>query len=241
MLKVKALLFDVFGTVVDWRSGIANEVKKIANKNKIVINANDFADAWRAEYQPAMEEIRKGNRSFTILDILHMENLKKISSRFGLDKLSSDDFDLLVKAWHRLPGWHDSSEGLNKLKTKFIIATQSNGNIALMVNMAKYSNLNWDVILGAEVVGHYKPEPEAYLKACRALHLNPEECMMVAAHDDDLKAASLQGMKTGYVHRPYEYGKDKLFDISEVNDYKGYRSWDFISKDLNDLAYQLGC
>ena len=241
MLKVKALLFDVFGTVVDWRSGIANEVKKIANKNKIVINPNDFADAWRAEYQPAMEEIRKGNRSFTILDILHMENLKKISSRFGLDKLSSDDFDLLVKAWHRLPGWPDSSEGLNKLKTKFIIATQSNGNIALMVNMAKYSNLNWDVILGAEVVGHYKPEPEAYLKACRALHLNPEECIMVAAHDDDLKAASLQGMKTGYVHRPYEYGKDKLFDISEVNDYKGYRSWDFISKDLNDLAYQLGC
>jgi len=241
MLKVKALLFDVFGTVVDWRSGIANEVKKIANKNKIVINGNDFADAWRAEYQPAMEEIRKGNRSFTILDILHMENLKKISSRFGLDKLSSDDFDLLVKAWHRLPGWPDSSEGLNKLKTKFIIATQSNGNIALMVNMAKYSNLNWDVILGAEVVGHYKPEPEAYLKACRALHLSPEECMMVAAHDDDLKAASLQGMKTGYVHRPYEYGKDKLFDISEVNDYKGDRSWDFISKDLNDLAYQLGC
>lgn len=241
MLKVKALLFDVFGTVVDWRSGIANEVKKIANKNKIVINPNDFADAWRAEYQPAMEEIRKGNRSFTILDILHMENLKKISSRFGLDKLSSDDFDLLVKAWHRLPGWPDSSEGLNKLKTKFIIATQSNGNIALMVNMAKYSNLNWDVILGAEVVGHYKPEPEAYLKACRALHLNPEECMMVAAHDDDLKAASLQGMKTGYVHRPYEYGKDKLFDISEVNDYKGDRGWDFISKDLNDLAYQLGC
>ena len=241
MLKVKALLFDVFGTVVDWRSGIANEVKKIANKNKIVINPNDFADAWRAEYQPEMEEIRKGNRSFTILDILHMENLKKISSRFGLDKLSSDDFDLLVKAWHRLPGWPDSSEGLNKLKTKFIIATQSNGNIALMVNMAKYSNLNWDVILGAEVVGHYKPEPEAYLKACRALHLNPEECMMVAAHDDDLKAASLQGMKTGYVHRPYEYGKDKLFDISEVNDYKGDRNWDFISKDLNDLAYQLGC
>ena len=241
MLKVKALLFDVFGTVVDWRSGIANEVKKIANKNKIVINPNDFADAWRAEYQHAMEEIRKSNRSFTILDIVHMENLKKISSRFGLDKLSSDDFDLLVKAWHRLPGWPDSSEGLNKLKTKFIIATQSNGNIALMVNMAKYSNLNWDVILGAEVVGHYKPEPEAYLKACRALHLNPEECMMVAAHDDDLKAASLQGMKTGYVHRPYEYGKDKLFDISEVNDYKGNRSWDFISKDLNDLAYQLGC
>ena len=241
MLKIKALLFDVFGTVVDWRSGIANEVKIIANKNKIVINADDFAVAWRAEYQPAMEEIRKGNRSFTILDVLHEENLKKIASRFDLDNLSSNDFDFLVKAWHRLPGWPDSSDGLNKLKTKFIIATQSNGNIALMVNMAKYSNLNWDVILGAEVVGHYKPEPEAYQKACNALNLDPTECMMVAAHHDDLKAASLQGLKTAYVHRPYEYGKDKLFDINEVNDYKEKRGWDFISIDLNDLAYQLGC
>ena len=110
-----------------------------------------------------------------------------------------------------------------------------------MVNMAKYSNLNWDVILGAEVVGHYKPEPEAYLKACEALNLNPSECLMVAAHDDDLKAASLQGMKTAYVHRPFEYGKDKLFDIAKVNDYKGDRKWDVISKDFNDLAYQLGC
>ena len=110
-----------------------------------------------------------------------------------------------------------------------------------MVNMAKYSNLNWDVILGAEVGGHYKPEPEAYQKACNALNLDPTECMMVAAHLDDLKAASLQGLKTAYVHRPYEYGKDKLFDINEVNDYKEKRGWDFISIDLNDLAYQLGC
>jgi 2-haloacid dehalogenase len=241
MLEVKALLFDVFGTVVDWRTGIANEVQSIAKKYNIELNADDFADAWRAEYQPAMEQIRNGSRGFAKLDILHLENLKKIAPRFNLNNLSIEDLDFLVTAWHRLPGWSDTSGGLNKLKRKFILATQSNGNIALIVNMAKHSNLNWDVILGAEVVGHYKPEPEAYLKACEALSLSPAECLMVAAHDDDLKAASLQGMKTAYVHRPYEYGKDKLFDIAQVNDYKGDRNWDIVSKDFNELAYKLGC
>ena len=241
MLKVKALLFDVFGTVVDWRKGIAREVESVAKKNDISLDPFDFADAWRAEYQPAMEEIRKGRRSFTILDILHMENLKKIAPKFNLHNISDEDFKFLVTAWHRLPGWPDSSEGLNALKKKYILATQSNGNIALIVNMAKFSNLNWDVILGAEVTGHYKPEPEAYLKACSALDLKTEECLMVAAHDDDLKAASLQGMKTAYVHRPFEYGKDKLFDIAQVNDYKSDRKWDIVSKDLKDLAKQLGC
>ena len=241
MLKVKALLFDVFGTVVDWRTGIAKEVESIAIKNDILLDPFDFADAWRAEYQPAMEEIRKGRRSFTILDILHMENLKKIASKFNLHNLTNEDFNMLVRAWHRLPGWPDSSDGLNALKKKYILATQSNGNIALIVNMAKFSNLNWDVVLGAEVIGHYKPEPEAYLKACNALDLKTDECLMVAAHDDDLKAASLQGMKTAYVHRPFEYGRDKMFDIAQVNDYKGDRVWDIVSSDLNDLAKQLGC
>ena len=241
MLKVKALLFDVFGTVVDWRTGIAREVESVAKKNDISLDPFDFADAWRAEYQPAMEEIRNGRRSFTILDILHMENLKKIASKFNLHNLSDEDFNMLVKAWHRLPGWPDSSDGLNALKKKYILATQSNGNIALIVNMAKFSNLNWDVVLGAEVIGHYKPEPEAYIKACSALNLKTEQCLMVAAHDDDLKAASLQGMKTAYVHRPFEYGREKMFDIAEVNDYKGNRKWDIVSKDLNDLAKQLGC
>ena len=241
MLKVKALLFDVFGTVVDWRTGIAKEVESVAKKNDISLDPFDFADAWRAEYQPAMEEIRKGRRSFTILDILHMENLKKIAPKFNMHDLSDDDFEFLVTAWHRLPGWPDSSDGLSLLKKKYILATQSNGNIALIVNMAKFSNLNWDVVLGAEVTGHYKPEPEAYLKACNALNFKTEECLMVAAHEDDLRAARQQGMKTAYVHRPFEYGKDKLFDIAEVNDYKGDREWDIVSRDLNDLAKQLGC
>ena len=241
MLKIKALLFDVFGTVVDWRTGIANEVKLIANKYDIKINAYEFADSWRAEYQPAMEEIRKGRRSFTILDILHMENLKKIAPKFNMHNLSDDDFEFLVTAWHRLPGWPDSSDGLNLLKKKYILASQSNGNIALIVNMAKFSNLNWDVVLGAEVIGHYKPEPNAYLKACNALKLKTEECLMVAAHENDLQAAKQQGMKTAYVHRPFEYGRDKLFDITEVNDYKDDREWDVVSKDLKHLAEQLGC
>ena len=241
MLKVKALLFDVFGTVVDWRTGIAREVESVAKKNDISLDPFDFADAWRAEYQPAMEEIRKGRRSFTILDILHMENLKKIAPKFNLHNISDEDFKFLVTAWHRLPGWPDSSEGLNALKKKYILATQSNGNIALIVNMAKFSNLNWDVILGAEVTGYYKPEPEAYLKACNALNFKTEECLMVAAHEDDLRSARQQGMKTAYVHSPFEYGRDKLFDINEVNDYKGNIEWDIVSRDLNDLAKQLGC
>ena len=241
MLEVKALLFDVFGTVVDWRTGVAREVESIADKYHISLDPLDFADAWRAEYQPAMEEIRKGRRSFTILDILHMENLKKIAPKFNLHNISDEDFKLLVTAWHRLPGWLDSSEGINLLKKKYILATQSNGNIALIVNMAKFSNLNWDVVLGAEVIGHYKPEPEAYLKACSALNFKTEECLMVAAHEDDLRAARQQGMKTAYVHRPFEYGKDKLFDIAEVNDYKGDRKWDIVSRDLNDLEKQLDC
>ena len=241
MFKVKALLFDVFGTVVDWRTGIARDVKIIADKHNISINPDDFADAWRAEYQPAMEEIRQGRRGFAILDKLHLENLKKLAPRFNLDNLSNEEYNFLVTAWHRLPGWPDSSEGLSKLKKKFILATQSNGNIALMVNMAKYSSLNWDVILGAEVVGHYKPEPESYQKACSALNLKTTECLMVAAHDDDLKAASLQGMKTAYVHRPFEYGREKLFDLAEVDDYKGDRYWDIVSADFHDLANQLGC
>ncbi len=241
MLKVKALLFDVFGTVVDWRTGIAREVESIAKKNDISLDPFDFADAWRAEYQPAMEEIRKGRRSFTILDILHMENLKKIAPKFNLQNLSDEDFRILLTAWHRLPGWPDSSDGLNILKKKYILATQSNGNIALIVNMAKFSSLNWDVVLGAEVIGHYKPDPNAYLKACSALNLETEECLMVAAHEDDLKAASHQGMKTAYVHRPFEYGKDKIFDIAKINDYKDNKRWDIVSRDFNDLAKQLGC
>ena len=234
MSAVTALLFDVFGTVVNWRDGISRDVSIIADQKGVSLDPAAFADSWRAEYQPAMEEVRSGRRSFTILDVLHRENLKKVATDFGLGALSAEDEDFLVTAWHRLPGWPDSSEGMLRLKQKFILGSQSNGNIALIVNMAKYANLPWDVVLGAEVVGHYKPQPEAYLNACTALGLATENCMMVAAHNDDLVAARAAGLKTAFVCRPTEHG------IGQTKDLHAEQDWEFVAQDFNNLADKLG-
>ena len=234
MSAVTALLFDVFGTVVNWREGISRDVAIIAAQKGVSLDPAAFADSWRAEYQPAMEEVRSGRRSFTILDVLHRENLKKVATDFGLGALSAEDEDFLVTAWHRLPGWPDSSEGMLRLKQKFILGSQSNGNIALIVNMAKYANLPWDVVLGAEVVGHYKPQPKAYLNACTALGLATENCMMVAAHNDDLVAARAAGMKTAFVCRPTEHG------VGQTKDLHAEQDWEFVAQDFNDLADKLG-
>jgi len=234
MSAVTALLFDVFGTVVNWREGISRDVAIIAGQKGVSLDPVAFADSWRAEYQPAMEEVRSGRRSFTILDVLHRENLKKVATDFGLGALSAEDEDFLVTAWHRLPGWPDSSEGMLRLKQKFILGSQSNGNIALIVNMAKYANLPWDVVLGAEVVGHYKPQPKAYLNACTALGLATENCMMVAAHNDDLVEARAAGMKTAFVCRPTEHG------VGQTKDLHAEQDWEFVAQDFNDLADKLG-
>ena len=234
MSTVTALLFDVFGTVVNWRDGISRDVSIIADQKGVSLDPAAFADSWRAEYQPAMEEVRSGRRSFTILDVLHRENLKKVATDFGLGALSAEDEDFLVTAWHRLPGWPDSSEGMLRLKQKFILGSQSNGNIALIVNMAKYANLPWDVVLGAEVVGHYKPQPKAYLNACTALGLATENCMMVAAHNDDLVAAREAGMKTAFVCRPTEHG------VGQTKDLHAEQDWEFVAQDFNNLADKLG-
>jgi 2-haloacid dehalogenase len=234
MSTVTALLFDVFGTVVNWRDGISRDVSIIADQKGVSLDPAAFADSWRAEYQPAMEEVRSGRRSFTILDVLHRENLKKVATDFGLGALSAEDEDFLVTAWHRLPGWPDSSEGMLRLKQKFILGSQSNGNIALIVNMAKYANLPWDVVLGAEVVGHYKPQPKAYLNACTALGLATENCMMVAAHNDDLVAARAAGMKTAFVCRPTEHG------VGQTKDLHAEQDWEFVAQDFNNLADKLG-
>ena len=234
MSAVTALLFDVFGTVVNWREGISRDVAIIADQKGVLLDPAAFADSWRSEYQPAMEEVRSGRRSFTILDMLHRENLKRVATNFGLGALSAEDEDFLVTAWHRLPGWPDSSEGMLRLKQKFILGSQSNGNIALIVNMAKYANLPWDVVLGAEVVGHYKPQPKAYLNACTALGLATENCMMVAAHNDDLVAARAAGMKTAFVCRPTEHGAGQTKDLLAEQD------WEFVAQDFNDLADKLG-
>ena len=235
MAKIEALLFDVFGTVVDWRSCISDEIRLLARNHELDCDADKLADEWRAQYQPAMEAIRSGQRDFTRLDILHAENLDHVLVANGINSFSASEKAHLVKAWHRLQGWPDTSAGLHRLKQRFIIAPQSNGNIALIVNMAKAADLPWDVVLGAEIVQTYKPRPEAYEQACDALGLNTADCMMVAAHNDDLFAARNTGMKTAFVKRPTEHGPQQTKDLTAESD------WDFCADSFLGLAEQLGC
>lgn len=233
--KLRALLFDVFGTVVDWRSSIINEGEKFNLDENQNVNWALFADKWRSMYQPAMEKVRNGSRSWTILDVLHRESLDLLISEFDLGYLDEDQRLHLNQVWHRLQPWPDSVAGLNRLKTKFIIAPLSNGNVSLLTNMAKHSNLNWDAILGAEVAGHYKPQPAAYLTAARLLGLSPDQCMMVAAHNDDLQAARCLGFTTAFIARPLEYGPNQKKDLTAESD------WDFICTSIEELAELLKC
>jgi len=232
---VKALFFDVFGTVVDWRNSIAAEVDRLSDAKGLGIDGQAFALAWRRRYQPAMKVIRSGDRGFVALDTLHRENLLEVLAEFGVDSLSEAEIDELNRAWHRLSPWPDSVPGLTRLKKKFIIATMSNGNVALMVNMAKNGGLPWDMILGAELSQTYKPQPETYLTGCRLLHLAPGECMMVAAHNSDLVAARDLGLKTAFIARPTEYGPEQTVDFKAEHDY------DIIADSMEDVADQLGC
>lgn len=232
---VKALTFDVFGTVVDWRNSIAAEAESLLAPKGHTLDWHGFADAWRARYQPAMQLVRTGARTFTKLDILHRENLEEILPEFGVTGLTEAELDRLNRAWHRLTPWPDSVPGLTRLKAKYVLATQSNGNVALMVNMAKHGGLPWDVILGAEVCQAYKPMPEAYLRAADLLGLAPEECMMTAAHNDDLKAAAAQGFRTAFVARPTEKGPGQTKDL------EADPSVDIAAGSFVELAEKLGC
>jgi 2-haloacid dehalogenase len=232
---VKALTFDVFGTVVNWRDGIAREAKMVLGPKGYDKDWHDFADRWRARYQPAMAKVRNGERPWARLDDLHRENLVGLLPEFGVTGLSEAEIDHLNRAWHRLDGWPDTVEGLNRLKRKFILVTLSNGNVALMVNMAKYAGLPWDAILGAEVAHAYKPLPEAYDRTAAFLDLEPEECMMVAAHNGDLVAARGRGFRTAFVSRPLEHGPHKS------RDFKAEHDFDVIADSFIDLAAKLGC
>jgi len=233
---VKALTFDVFGTVVDWRSSIVREGQVLATqKNLTGIDWAKFADAWRSRYRPAMDEVLAGRRPWTKLDDLHRENLELVLKDFGITGLSEAELDHLNRAWHRLDPWPDAVAGLTRLKRKHILATLSNGNVALMVNMAKRAGLPWDTILGAEVAQAYKPQPAAYLKTAAFLGLRPDECLMVAAHNNDLAVATTLGFHSAFVARPTEYGPGQTKDV------KAERQWDVIAKDFVDLAGQLGC
>jgi len=233
---VKALIFDVFGTVVDWRTSVARMAGEFAKSHGIAeADWVKFACDWRDLYQPAMEKVRSGGLPFTKLDTLHRRNLDEITEKYGFSHLSSNTLDELNLVWHRLSPWPDSVEGLTMLKSRYIIGTHSNGNIALMVNMAKNGRLPWDVILGAEVVRQYKPVPETYDRCCDALGLAPEQVMMTAAHNNDLAAARARGLKTGFVTRPNEYGSDQTTDLEPSEE------WDIVATDFVDLARKVGC
>ncbi len=231
--QVHAVMFDVFGTVVDWRSSIANEVRQIPELKDV--DAECFADRWRSKYQPAMERIRRGEEPWTKLDDLHRRNLLEVLGEFEVSHIESSVIDHLNRAWHRLRPWRDSVAGLQRIKRNFIIATLSNGNVALIVNMARNAGLPWDMVLGAEVVRHYKPQPQSYLKSAEMLDLAPEQCMLTAAHNSDLIAAAGCGFKTAFVPRPTEYGPSQTADLVPERDY------DIVAGDFNDLANKLGC
>src|SRR5260370_34621410 len=200
---IKALTFDVFGTVVDWRSGIIREGETLGRTKGIAVDWARFADAWRGQYQPALSQVRDGTRPWVKLDDLHRESLERLLVEFGIAGLSEAEIDHLNRAWHRLDPWPDAVAGITRLKRRYILATLSNGNVALMVNLAKRAGLPWDAVLGAEVARHYKPQKEAYLATAAFLGLRPAQCLMVAAHYNDLVAASACGFRTAYVSRPY--------------------------------------
>ena len=231
---VKALVFDTFGTVVDWRTSVTHEVEALAKRKGFTVDAAKFADAWRGGYGPSMNRVRSGKLSWTKLDRLHRMTLDRILVEFGISGLSASETDALNRAWHRLRPWPDAVAGLTRLKKKFTIAPLSNGNISLITNMAKYSGLPWDCVLGAELVRHYKPDREVYQSAADFLDLSRAEVMMVAAHLGDLRAAKAVGLKTAFVKRPLEFGPGGKPDLNAD------ASVDVSATDFNDLAAQLG-
>ena len=230
---VKALVYDVFGTCVDWRTGVARDAERILKPLGYKIDWLAFADAWRALYQPSMEEVRSGREPFVTLDVLHRRMLDQIRPKFGLEKLANQVADDLNLAWHRLDTWPDTVPGFVRLKRKFILAPCSNGNIALMVDIARRNNIPWDAILGSEIARDFKPKPAVYLMTAAALNLQPREVMMVAAHSDDLRQAASNGLRTAHVARPGENGPGTGESAPRV-------PVDVAAKNMEDLASQLG-
>lgn len=234
LASVKALVFDTFGTVVDWRSSVTQEVEQLAKRKGLKVDAAKFADAWRAGYAPSMNRVRTGELPWTKLDRLHRMTLDRLLIDFDITGLSEAEIEALNRAWHRLRPWPDAVKGLTRMKKTFIIAPLSNGNISLMTNLAKHGGLPWDCILGAELARHYKPDREVYQSAADFLDLRVDQIMMVAAHLGDLRAAKDLGLRTAFVTRPFEYGPDRTPDLQPD------ASVDLAAKDFNDLAGKLG-
>lgn len=231
-MAAKAFFFDIFGTVVDWREGVAREARQILHPLGHDMVWTAFADAWRGQYQAGMEEIRSGRQPFAKLDVVHARNLERILGQFGLSDISDDTKRALVLAWHKLDAWPDSSRGIAMLRKHGLVAPVSNGNVSLMAALARRNNFHWDAILGAEFSRDYKPKPEVYLSACAAFDLEPKDCMMVAAHSDDLAAAKACGLQTGFVARPDEKGPGKGESKPKI-------AVDFAGDDIVDLAQKI--
>ena len=223
----RAFIFDVFGTLVDWRTGVAQACASSFKQKGIEIDPYQFATEWRAQYQPSMERIRSGNRGYVPLDILHRENLDVVLEHHDLHHaFSNEEKDSLNTGWERLPAWPDVVAGLTKLKQHAFIAPCSNGSIAMMMRIARHNNIHWDCILGAEIAKTYKPEPEVYLAACKALGLAPSQVMMVAAHNNDLEAARQAQLQTGFIARSNEHGP------AQTSDLEASSNWNFTGKNI---------
>ena len=231
-----ALVFDTFGTVVDWRSSVISELETLGRARNVTADWPAFADAWRGEYGPNMNRVRKGELPWTQLDDLHRMALDKLVAQFGIEGLAEADLVQLNKCWHRLKPWPDSVPGLTRLKNKFIIGPLSNGNVSLLLNMAKNAQIPWDMIFGSDLWGHFKPDPETYLGVARMLDIPPGRVMMCAAHNYDLAAAKALGLMTGFFPRPLEKGPGAVH-----NDLEAKGDWDVVAKDIEDLATQLEC
>ncbi len=231
--QVKALTFDVFGTVVDWRRSIIREGEALSENKGFNVNWAEFADAWRSGYGPAMNRVRRGELPWTNIDALHRMILDRLLEQFNMTGLTEEEKDNLNCVWHRLQPWPDSVSGLERLRQRFIVATLSNGNVALLVNMAKHAKLPWDCVLSAELAKRYKPDKEVYLLAAELLGLRLDQVMMVAAHSGDLLAAASVGFKTAFVLRADEYGPTQTANLAADP------SVDIVATDFNDLADQL--
>jgi 2-haloacid dehalogenase len=232
-MDVKALLFDVFGTVVDWRTSLVDEFSAWGEARGLVVDWAGLVDAWRGAYAPSMDRVRKGELPWTNLDALHAQSLEALAARFGLDGLSASDKAWMVRGWHRLKPWPDSVAGLTRLKARYTISPLSNGNVALLVNMAKNAGLPWDLVLCAETFGHYKPDPETYLGAVALLGLEPGQVMLCAAHNADLAAAQSHGLRTAFIARPTEYGPHQVRDFGPEGE------WDYAVDSMGALADRL--
>ena len=231
---VQALVFDVFGTVVDWRSSVIEELEQFGRTKNLSRNWAEFADLWRQGYGDGTRRVNEGTDNWIPVDAIHRRKLDQLLVQFEIPGLPEHEIDHLNRVWHRLNPWPDSVDGLARLRSRYIVSTLSNGGVGLLVNMAKYGGLPWDCVLSAEMFGKYKPDPRVYAGAARLLGLAPEEVGMVAAHGHDLLGAQGVGLRTIFVSRPYEYGPDSSFELPETID-----TFDIVADDFVDLADQL--